>query len=1221
MLIADGLIENVSFLTAPSTFSDISGHGGSDIAALPTNNLILGESLTTLSGLMLLSTSQPTTQAPGSTLTADTLLLRGGGSFTLNNVNAVSTLAASTLGAISFNNGTNALTIGSFGSVDGISTVNNDITITADSLTLEQPIDAGAGAGAGTVSLQTFTNTLPIRLGAASVAGSSYGLTDADLGQITAQALRLGSAAETGGISIVSPIARHGFTELDLTTGNTTPDAVTQSASLAVPILNVQAAGAVTLTSADNFVDEIAGSAGSGDFDFTDNASVTVKRLSPTDPSFGINASGNVTITVTAGNSTPGDLGLSWTVAGMNVTLTAAGSIVGSDIDPAAPANKITASDLSLSSGTGTGLAAAVPLVTTISNLVALNTTSGGIFVSNNGSLTIGFQGAPFQGVTDQADHGAISLSTAPGGIFTLNSGEDVAANVGDISITADDMIISGPITTGTTDLGIVTLQQASTTTLNIDLGTDPSPGNFGISQADLNHITANFVRLGRVDNPGNIMFTAQIAQPATVGRGLALLTGGAILNNSLPQTIPALIANDLRLQAGAGIGVNQSGTVSYLTLQVSRLAANNSTSGQVYMSYFGPLIIGAVDGLAGATNTGFSGSFGGSLQILGKADLTVNQPVSSNSFTVLQGAGTITLNAPITGPNESDVFAFNSGTAFTVTTSGATPLGLIAGNSYAIDFGQLNGPVNVGGGTSSGVVTVTLNSPPEAASYVVTATTSPDRSPSGSVTFNGGETVNYAGVQQVTINGGAGGGNSFDVQGTLAGTPVTINTGPGIPNAVIVGGADNTLANVAGPLTINGQGASDTLTINDQGDSAGQTFNLTAGSISGVIAVSQNGIIEVIVNGGSGSDTFNITPSATTVFSVHGNNPTPPSSGDQLNLNLAGITDATLSEEFNPSTGYSGSWSFTNAHAVLFDTIETLTPGPAVITSASSVTFAAGQPGSFLVTTTGSPTPSLTEAGALPDGVTFVDNHNGTATLSGAATTIGTFSFTITAANGVGNSFNQNFTLTISSVPNQTYVANAYHLLLGRTPDPGSSVWVNALDSGVSAVNVVLGIEGSAEYLNDQVAALYSLYLRRNPDLAGAQFWLSFLQAGGTFEQVAAQLSASPEYFILHGGTNQGFIIGLYQDVLKRNPSNAEVAGWEAALASGWSRLSVSTAFLTSQEYRTDLVESDYKTFLLRAADPGGLTTWVGALNAGFSDQDVLAGIFGSAEGYQLWS
>ena len=56
----------------------------------------------------------------------------------------------------------------------------------------------------------------------------------------------------------------------------------------------------------------------------------------------------------------------------------------------------------------------------------------------------------------------------------------------------------------------------------------------------------------------------------------------------------------------------------------------------------------------------------------------------------------------------------------------------------------------------------------------------------------------------------------------------------------------------------------------------------------------------------------------------------------------------------------------------------------PPAITSVSSATFTTGQAGSFGVTTTGWPLPSLTESGALPSGVTFHDNGDGTGTLSG---------------------------------------------------------------------------------------------------------------------------------------------------------------------------------------------------------------------------------------------
>jgi len=98
-----------------------------------------------------------------------------------------------------------------------------------------------------------------------------------------------------------------------------------------------------------------------------------------------------------------------------------------------------------------------------------------------------------------------------------------------------------------------------------------------------------------------------------------------------------------------------------------------------------------------------------------------------------------------------------------------------------------------------------------------------------------------------------------------------------------------------------------------------------------------------------------------------------------------------------------------------------TLTVGqPAAITSASSTTFTVGTAGTFAVTTTGFPKPSLTETGALPTGVTFVDNGNGTATLSGTpgAGTGGTYPITVKAHNGIGADATQSFTLTVNQTP-----------------------------------------------------------------------------------------------------------------------------------------------------------------------------------------------------------
>jgi hypothetical protein len=95
-----------------------------------------------------------------------------------------------------------------------------------------------------------------------------------------------------------------------------------------------------------------------------------------------------------------------------------------------------------------------------------------------------------------------------------------------------------------------------------------------------------------------------------------------------------------------------------------------------------------------------------------------------------------------------------------------------------------------------------------------------------------------------------------------------------------------------------------------------------------------------------------------------------------------------------------------------------TTTVKPPVITSAASADFTVGTAGSFTMTTSGDPKITLTETGTLPTGVTFVDNKNGIATLSGtpAAGTNKTYTLTITASNGTAaaNTVTQSFTLTV---------------------------------------------------------------------------------------------------------------------------------------------------------------------------------------------------------------
>jgi hypothetical protein len=131
---------------------------------------------------------------------------------------------------------------------------------------------------------------------------------------------------------------------------------------------------------------------------------------------------------------------------------------------------------------------------------------------------------------------------------------------------------------------------------------------------------------------------------------------------------------------------------------------------------------------------------------------------------------------------------------------------------------------------------------------------------------------------------------------------------------------------------------------------------------------------------------------------------------------------DGTATLAGTPAANTGGTYQFTiNAtNDVIPDATQNFTltvnqaPG---ITSPAGTTFTAGQDGTFTVTTSGVPNSALSETGALPPGVTFTDNGDGTAALAGtpAANTGGTYPFTITATNGVDPAATQPFVLTVN--------------------------------------------------------------------------------------------------------------------------------------------------------------------------------------------------------------
>ncbi|MGA2049184.1 MAG: putative Ig domain-containing protein [Terracidiphilus sp.] len=126
------------------------------------------------------------------------------------------------------------------------------------------------------------------------------------------------------------------------------------------------------------------------------------------------------------------------------------------------------------------------------------------------------------------------------------------------------------------------------------------------------------------------------------------------------------------------------------------------------------------------------------------------------------------------------------------------------------------------------------------------------------------------------------------------------------------------------------------------------------------------------------------------------------------VTLNATGNQAVTATDTVNASITGTGSTTVDQAPA---------------IDSASNAEFTVGKLSSFTVMATGYPSPTFSETGSLPGGVTL----SSVGSLSGtpAAGSYGSYPITITATNGIGSNATQSFTLTILP-DNQLWVGDS---------------------------------------------------------------------------------------------------------------------------------------------------------------------------------------------------
>jgi len=260
------------------------------------------------------------------------------------------------------------------------------------------------------------------------------------------------------------------------------------------------------------------------------------------------------------------------------------------------------------------------------------------------------------------------------------------------------------------------------------------------------------------------------------------------------------------------------------------------------------------------------------------------------------------------------------------------------------------------------------------------------------------------------------GGPGSFTVTATGGPTPSLVEAGT-LPFGVMFQDNGNGTASLSG-TPASGSGGTYTLTFiarNGVGTSASQSFTLTVSQLNQAAVITSANIVSFAV-GGSGSFTMIATGAPTPFLSVTGALPAGVTFRDN------GNGTASLIGTPAPDTG--GTYALTliagngvgaPATQTFTLTVKRMNQAPA-ITSANTTRFTVGVAGSFTVTATGTPTPFLMATGTLPAGVTFKNNGNGTASLSGtpAPRTGGTYSFTLIVSNGADPAATQSFTLRV---------------------------------------------------------------------------------------------------------------------------------------------------------------------------------------------------------------
>ncbi|MCI7351067.1 MAG: leucine-rich repeat protein [Ruminococcus sp.] len=226
------------------------------------------------------------------------------------------------------------------------------------------------------------------------------------------------------------------------------------------------------------------------------------------------------------------------------------------------------------------------------------------------------------------------------------------------------------------------------------------------------------------------------------------------------------------------------------------------------------------------------------------------------------------------------------------------------------------------------------------------------------------------------------------------------------------------------------------------------------------------------------------------------------------------------------------------------------------------------------------------------------------------------------------------------------SFVERLYENVLGRPSDPSKETHIDNLNEGKTATKVAYDFVFSPEFTEldisneERVTIMYNTFLNRDPDPAGLETWTKALDNGCSIGHIFYGFTQSGEFGEICDayGIEQGtweyvenrdksaeltaFVSRLYTKALNRTYDVNGLNDHTGTYLENHDLYQMAYNFIFSPEFMDknlsdeEFVDTMYRTFFDREADPDGKADWLDRMsNQGYSREDVLAGFVGSQE------